>query len=964
MKRILSFLLIFVCTFASAQVYIDFNQMQQYQNVRLKLQLQDAASHEAIPYASVYLVPKGDTTITNFALTDEKGAVEIREIKPGKYMLNAEMIGYKPYEKEHDIRGWTVDLGIITMEEDPEFIDAATITAMGNPVTVKKDTLEFNANAFRVGENAMLGELLKRMPGIEVGEDGSVKVNGEAVDKLTVGGKTFFFKDPSMAVKNLPAKIVNKIKVIDKDKPQAQFTGVSNGKEDKEKVMDLELKEEYRKGWFGNAKLLGGMSLPPKDADPLMERRKFLFNGNALLSGYNDQDQVVFLGNGMNAPEPGAFLVFGWDRAGSDAFDGKNGLVTTGQLGANYNTNRIKGFATTASANYKHSFKDARERSSRTAFQDDGNNLLTDGTYNGTGSSDGINLDFEMESQEGADVSFNFYPYLNFSRKDRHINEGSATSAGGSELNQTEGVNIQNSRFMEGGGSFWTGIKKLGKERRSLTLGGNFGLSGQRGESQEYRKTTGGGAMLELRDLLYDIRSRELSFGGDLAYTEPFGEAWALQARVEGRFRRSESGKAATDRMTSLPNDYYSTSSHNRYIWLNERLLVQYRKDPFNLTGGLQVEQSNNETRSVSLGKESFAPGEWRVNLAPYVTFRYAKEALSFYAYLDGRSSTPSNRQLLATLDISDPMQITAGNAWLKPSFSQNGRTGFQYSNPKSGTFLDLHINGGLVTNGVVNATWFDTDGIRYAIPVNAKSPSANGGAYFNFNQPLDKGRHLTFYLSASIGLNRATSYQPGTRMDGLITGEGFDYQTMMANLWGDASGSRFYSGESGFKESLTRSLQWTLLPRLSYRGDHFSANTGYIATNNRTRYSLDNTADTDTWQHIIMADMMYQSSKGLEISTSGNYTFYRGYSYGFGAPKFIWNAGISQTIKAFTVSLKVSDILGQGNNLSRVATDEYIQDTYTNLLGRYFLVGVSFNFGKMNAKNNRAVQDAMWRNL
>ena len=112
------------------------------------------------------------------------------------------------------------------------------------------------------------------------------------------------------------------------------------------------------------------------------------------------------------------------------------------------------------------------------------------------------------------------------------------------------------------------------------------------------------------------------------------------------------------------------------------------------------------------------------------------------------------------------------------------------------------------------------------------------------------------------------------------------------------------------------------------------------------------------------MADMMYQSSKGLEISTSGNYTFYRGYSYGFGAPKFIWNAGISQTIKAFTVSLKVSDILGQGNNLSRVATDEYIQDTYTNLLGRYFLVGVSFNFGKMNAKNNRAVQDAMWRNL
>mgnify|MGYP003482332497 CR=1 FL=1 len=228
-----------------AQNTIDIKNYNQYTNVRLKLSLQDADTDEPIAYATVYLTPQNDTLITNFAVSDEAGEVEIKDIIPGRYQVNAEMIGYHSYKRIHNLKGTQIDLGVIKLEENPEDIDPASITAIGNAIAVKNDTLIYNTSAFRVGENAMLEDLLKKMPGMEVAPDGTVMVNGEKVDKITIGGKTFFFNDPAMAVKNLPAKVVERIKVVDKKTDEAEFSGVST-KDEKEKVMDLELKSARR----------------------------------------------------------------------------------------------------------------------------------------------------------------------------------------------------------------------------------------------------------------------------------------------------------------------------------------------------------------------------------------------------------------------------------------------------------------------------------------------------------------------------------------------------------------------------------------------------------------------------------------------------------------------------------------------------------------------------------------------
>ena len=951
---------------AHAQVAIDFSQFERYQNVRLKLQVQDKKSSEPIAYATVYLVPQGDTTVTNFALTDNNGSVEMKEIKPGKYQVNVEMIGYNPYQKEHDLKGWEKNLGVIELEENPEYIDAASITAIGNPITVKKDTIEYNANAFRVGENAMLSDLLRKIPGMEVGEDGTVKVNGETVDKITVGGKTFFFNDPKMAVSNLPAKIVNKIKVIDKDKPQAAFTGVSSGKEDKEKVMDLELKDEYKDGWFGNAKLSGGTTIPGKTDNPLQDKFRGVFNGNVLASGYNEHDQIVLLGGGQNAAEPGSpsAYIYSWgDEYDDDGFNAKRGLSTNFNAGANVSTDRIKTFSTSGSASYKHGYKDAREISSRTSFQSGEDNLLTSSNYNGTGSSDEIDLSFELERDSKEKVMFNFYPRLSFGRNDRNIEENAATTQAETEKNTSRSGKISDSKSLSTGASFWTGVKDLGKERRSLTAGGNFSFSTSAGNSHEIRLTTASGAVAEDRNLLYDLSSRSLGFGGDVAYTEPFGQNWSLQARVEFSGSSNNGGKDARNFLDGSANDYYSTISQSKNYNFNERLILQYKKDPLNVNAGVQAIQNKQDTRSKSLGNDITSTGAWQNNIAPYLNVRYNKGTFSTYVSAHSRSSTPSGNAILPVLDISNPLQLSTGNVYLKTSFNNAIYGGLSYNNPKTFSFLSLNMDASMNSNARVYASWFDDNGIRYAIPVNAKNPSWDVSAYLQWNRPIDKKKQLTLSLNLWGTYYTSTSYQALSRMPGFNTAA-FDYDSMMASFWGDASGDRFYSGKSGFTESRTTSLNWSGYISLRWQLEKFALGGYYFLTNRFTKYSLDKTANTNTWDHSFRADAQYNTTNGWEFKTDIRYSLYRGYSYGFDHPECIWNVTVSKTIKSFTLRAGVADLLNQTRGLSRTASDEYVQDTFRNTLGRYFMVGLSFNFGKMNAKNNRRVQEAMWRTM
>ena len=232
-----------LCFSLKAQVVIINDNVLTQRLSEIKASVVDSLTNEPVAFASVYVVPSKDTVITNFTLTDATGKATLDEVPFGSYVFHVEMMGYKPFVKERYFREAEVDMGTIKLQVDENFLQAATVTDVGNPIVVKKDTVEFNASSFRVGANAMLKDLLKRMPGMEVTEDGKVKFNGEEIDKLTVGGRTFFFNDQSTALNNLPAAVVDKIRVIDRETEQARATGVSDG--EREKVLDVALKKEY-----------------------------------------------------------------------------------------------------------------------------------------------------------------------------------------------------------------------------------------------------------------------------------------------------------------------------------------------------------------------------------------------------------------------------------------------------------------------------------------------------------------------------------------------------------------------------------------------------------------------------------------------------------------------------------------------------------------------------------------------
>ena len=201
MRRFLSALTMSLCVgfAAHAQVYIFNENMLKERMSEIKTTVLDSLTNEPVSYASVYVIPAKDTTITNFTLTDAAGEAKLDEVPFGSYAFHVEMMGYKPVVLERFFREEKVDLGTIRLQVDEQFLQAAVVTDVGNPIVVKKDTVEFNASSFRVGANAMLKDLLQRMPGMEITDDGKVKFNGEEIDKLTVGLRGSGGSNPSLS---------------------------------------------------------------------------------------------------------------------------------------------------------------------------------------------------------------------------------------------------------------------------------------------------------------------------------------------------------------------------------------------------------------------------------------------------------------------------------------------------------------------------------------------------------------------------------------------------------------------------------------------------------------------------------------------------------------------------------------------------------------------------------------------
>ncbi len=939
---------------ARSQVVILNDNLLSARMTEVKVAVLDSLTNEPVAFASVYVIPAKDTTITNFTLTDDKGAAKLEEVPFGSYTFHIEMMGYKPYVKQLYFRDRTMDLGQVRLRQDEAFLKAAVVSDVGNPIVVKKDTVEFNAASYQVGTNAMLKDLIRRMPGMEITENGKVKFNGEEIDKLTVGGRTFFFNDQSTALNNLPAAVVDKIRVIDRASEASRATGVEDGS--REKVLDVALKKEYEQGWFGNVGLIGGTTLSAGQDEPLRDKRGMLFSSNALASAYNEKDQITVIGNAQNVNDSNATIVF----VSSDGTTSSpnQGLSTSAQLGVNANTSRIKDVETTVAANYKYADIDSGSRRERTTFQQDGD-IVSLQENSGKQYNQSFTANAEMKKEKG-DVWFHVSPQIKYGKTDTFGQTSSSTGIGDQRLNNSEGSTRDFSTSRSAALSSDVTFRNLfGAKGRSLRLYLTGDYSDEGGESYENSvlKSASGE---ESRNLGYINDEKTYSAGGSLRYVEPLGTKWKITASAQLNLSRRSSKRDASD--AAGRNDYYSSSSNSKYIAQNYDLTAQYTFSGRSfLSLGAKASGMLNETRSRSYGIDAVTgEGEWNWFVAPTMNFQFSRGSSRLYFSIYGYNQRPSSSNMRPALDISNPSSLRVGNVYMRPSFTTSASGSWSVNNRERFSTLMIYWFGNLGSSPLTSAQWYDASGILYSIPVNSRRPSLVTQFNGSYTTPLDKDRVWSLTLGLSGTYSSSTGYQASGALEGLDK-DSFDYSSFMEKFWGSPDGDCFYGGQSGFKENRTSTFGPDARISVKYNRERFSFSLGAGSSGRISHYSLYPEISLKTLDTDINARGSYTTRHEFEFSSDVSYTFYSGYADGYGEPEWRWNIGISKNIGAFTLDLTVHDILDSARNLSHTVNSNYVEDSYRLITGRYAMFGVKWNFGKMNAAHSRRAQEAAW---
>ena len=943
--------------------------------VTVKLKLVDAVSGEAVPFATVSLTPKGQKDAKHYVLTDASGSASIPKVSKGEYHLKAEIMGYKSYEKEVVIDK-TVDFGEVKMSEDIETLDAATVTAVGNPIVVKKDTIEYNASSFKTSDNDMLEELLKKLPGVEVGEDGSITANGQTIKKITIDGKTFFLDDPSLASKNIPAKIIQKVKVVDKKSDQAMFTGIDDGND--ETVIDLSIMPGMMHGWFGNVMAGGGHDVPSANND----MNDWRYQGAAMVGRFTDKSQISLILNANNTNNRGfndlAGSMMGNMRGGGGGmgrgqggWGNGNGITTSWMGGLNGAFTLLDGNMD-LSGNYLYNGtkKEIKETSDLTNYLNDGSSLLTHNEGENFTRTDGHRFGIRLEHKFSENTSILFEPRVNFGSGsyteysdysiNKYLSDGSAASEEPTNSGTTNNTGANKNWTTEG---FLLFRQKLGKPGRTLSLNTRYSFSGNEldGFNQSVTHLNGDSPTMEFVNQRIDRSSNTYSVNTRLVYTEPLGKNFFLEANYSYGWNRSVSTKDAYNSGTEsfddngfpiyvYENEYLDETYSNNIVNVGQNHAVganiMWQKDKIRAQIGASYNPTITDNTTNGKIYHNVDVKKW----SPQASFSYdLSENANFRMFYFGSSSQPSTSQLMPVPDNTDPVNISLGNPYLNPYFSHRLRGMFRYSNKKNFISVNGFFGGNLVQDAIASATWYDANSVKYTIPVNTKG-TGNFDARIMANIPFGKS-NFSMSSMTYAKYSQTTSYI-GTSAFSAKAERYYDSATAAFNyeLFHDDYKDDLSAFADDFNTNRTQSLNFTERLRFTYRNDFVELILGGRTRISKSWYTIANASTNATFNNKVNGSMNWTLPWGMNIISQLDYNWYNGYTTPQ-SDEFIWNAEITQLFfkKKFTIALKAYDILNQSKNLSVTDESNYHQEVRNNTLGRYIILSLTYRFGNMD---------------
>lgn len=928
----------------------------QSSNVTAKIE--DATNGEPVSFATVSLYQKGATKASKYVLSSESGEVLINGVRKGEYTIKVELMGYKPFSRDFKAPE-EIALGTIKLDLDNELLDAAKVSAVGNPIVVKKDTIEYNADSFKTTDNDVLEDLLKKLPGVEVSEDGSITVNGQSISKITIDGKTFFLDDPQLASKNLPAKIINKVKVVDKKSEQAEFTGIDDG--ETETVIDLSIRPGMMKGTFGN--VMGGVGHDIMDTDG--DTR---YQGAGFLGKFTDKLQISVVGNANNTNNRG-FNDFagsmmggmmgggGMMGRGQGGWGGGNGITTSYMLGANAAGNLFDDrMELGGNYVYNGTRTDVNEYSKRMTYLDgstlvnesgdpENRNISTRNTY-------GHRIGMRLEHEFSKNTSIVFEPRINFGGGD-YIQSSSTRTSTIYDNDPSNPVLTNDSRSSSNGDSknlsangFLLFRQRIGAPGRTLTVMSRYNVqtNDMDGVNQSATNTYGKLAETSTVNQRFDQIQDSYSLTGRATYTEPIAKDFYLEANYSYSWNKSKSQKSTYDIESGALVGDYSNSIVNEYVNQEIGVNAMYQNEDVHAQIGFAAmpTKTHNSTEAGS----GFAVDTIRniVNWAPSaMLFWDINDNANIRIFYRGRSDQPGTNQLISVPDNTNPLSMRFGNPNLAPYFNHNFNGDFRFNNRKTFTSFNLRFNGGFNQDPIVNATWY-TNGISYSLPVNGPT-SANFGGNFFFNVPIAKSG-FSVMNTARVNWSKSATYV-GTNIatDELVHNGALDYNEFFRRY----NGAAF---DAAFAEN--RIKTWGVMENLRfiYRNEGLELSVNGRTRMNLSNYELATTTDrTVTWNNQVSASINWTwEATGLTVKSDYQYNWYNGYETAQPAEN-IFNAEIQKLLfkDKVTLAIKGYDILGQSKNLSVTDSANYHNEAVNNTLGRYIIASLTFRFGNFN---------------
>jgi hypothetical protein len=896
------------------------------QEYAIKGQIQDHEKNNLTGAVVVGLNPV-DSVMLSYTVTDENGKFQMTDVNKGKIRLQITYIGFGTLEKTVELTSQQkiLDLGIIKMLQEGAMLDAVTISAEYVPIKITKDTLEFTADAFKTQPNAVVEDLLKKLPGVEVEADGTIKVKGEEVKAVTVDGKDFFGKDPKMATRNLPANAVKKVQVFEKKSKNAEFTGVSDGQE--ETTINLELKEDRRNGFFGNAS--AGVGTDSR------------YEGKTMMNRFSGKTQLSFIGTLNNLNNTGISAADFGSMTGSS---GRNMNMNTGapiNFGQNNNgeTN-----SATLGVNLNNQFG-VKNRINFSYFLTQSGTDLTQNTFTNSFLPTGALISNKYTTSNTNTLNHNFYSALDLridSTSEMNVtgnlairdNDRYSTSSDSSSnvsnvlLNRNE-QKRDNSSVSNNYGFTLNFRKRLKKRGRTITFDSGIGNNTSESLNQVLSEVYGRNLILNTKSSVFQDQeqlSANNNYNLGATYTEPLSSTAFLTTSISQRNNK-----------TDLIKDFFNLDRENTELrTLNEELSRTFDNSFKYTTAGTNI-RFNKENYSFSAGldyQNSSLKGLPSVGEKIDRSFNYflpkfnlELDKLNLRINYSTSIREPSMDQLQPVLDNTDPLNLYQGSPNLIPEYRHSMRLMYHHFDQFTFRSLFANVRLGYTKNRITTSSFFDPElFIRTQNPVNTDSEKSMSTS-LSFSSPLN-------VIKAKYRINLNSSITNGINFINRIEND--------INRWTNG-------GSFTLENKSKNKIDISATTRLSYTQNIYKEN---------------ESLNTDFLNQSYETYFAWFAGKGWTLDSRYDINLYGQGSFGASTTIQLWQASISKNFldNKINTKLRVFDILNQNQGVSRTASETNISESVSNSIGQYFMLSCTYNINALGAPKQPSRMDMMHR--